>query len=157
MMVSSLLLKLIKFGIGFILFIPLYVGGSFFLPFIFPKIWLFQLITEIILLFYVVLAVSDGRYRPKLNLAIYALLLLTVVLIITGFTGIDVFRSFWGNTERMSGTIAWLHFAAFAVMLSGVLKSEKDWRNFFAVAVLISVLEFFYVLAQYLGQYFIAL
>ena len=156
-MVSNLLLKLIKLGIGFVLFIPLYVGGSFFFPFIFPKIWLFQLITEIILLFYIVLAVSDSRYRPKLNLATYALLSLTIILIITGFTGIDVFRSFWGNTERMSGTIAWLHFAAFAVMLSGVLKSEKDWRNFFAVAVLISVLEFFYVLAQYLGQYFIAL
>src|SRR3989344_2617659 len=150
MMVSSLLLKLIKFGIGFILFIPLYVGGSFFFPFIFPKIWLFQLITEIILLFYVVLAVSDGRYRPKLNLAIYALLLLTVVLIITGFTGIDVFRSFWGNTERMSGTIAWLHFAAFAIILSGVLKSGKEWRGFFTIAVLISVLEFFYVLTQYI-------
>jgi len=161
---SNLLLKLIKFGIGFILFIPLYVGGSFFFPFIFPKIWLFQLVTEIILLFYIVLAVSDSRYRPKLNLITYALLSLTVILIITGFTGIDVFRSFWGNTERMSGIIAWLHFAAFAIILSGVLsaqggsasggKSEKEWRTFFGIAISVSVLEFFYVLAQYLGQYF---
>src|SRR3989338_3181048 len=152
-MVSSLLLKLIKFGIGFILFIPLYVCGSFFFPFIFPKIWLFQLVTEIILLFYIVLAVSDSRYRPKLNLITYALLSLTVILIITGFTGIDVFRSFWGNTERMSGIIAWLHFAAFAIILSGVLsaqggsasggKSEKERRNFFGIAFLVGVLEFF--------------
>ena len=131
------------------MFIPLYVGGSFFFPFIFPKIWLFQLVTEIILLFYVVLAVSDSRYRPKLNLAAYALLSLTIILIITGFTGIDVFRSFWGNTERMSGTIAWIHFAAFAFILSSVLKSGKEWRNFFAIAILVSVLEFFYILAQY--------
>ncbi len=145
---SNLLLKLIKFGIGFVLFIPLYVGGSFFFPFIFPKIWLFQLVTEIILLLYVVLAVSDSRYRPKLNLAVYALLLLTVILIITGFTGIDVFRSFWGNTERMSGTIAWFHFAAFAFILSAVLKSGKEWQSFFKIAVAVSVLEFFYVLAQ---------
>ena len=151
---SNILLKLIKFGIGFVLLIPLYVGGSFFFPFIFPKIWLFQLITEIILLFYIVLAIADNRYRPKLNLVAYALLILTTILIITGFTGIDVFRSFWGNTERMSGTIAWLHFAAFAFILSAVLKSEKEWRNFFAIAVSVSVLEFFYVLAQYLGQYF---
>ncbi len=159
MAMSNLLLKLIKFGIGFILFIPLYVGGSFFFPFIFPKIWIFQLVTEIILLFYVALAVLDSRYRPKLNLVSCALLSLTIILIITGFTGIDVFRSFWGNTERMSGTVAWLHFAAFAFILSAVLsaqggsasggKSEKEWRNFFSVAVLVSVLEFFYVLAQY--------
>ena len=118
---SSLLLKLIKLGVGFILFIPLYVGGSFFFPFIFPKIWLFQLATEIILFFYVILAIYDNRYRPKLNLVTYALLALTLVLVITGFTGIDVFRSFWGNTERMSGVIAWFHFVAFAIILSEIL------------------------------------
>ena len=150
-MKSIILLKLIKFGVGFILFIPLYVGGSFFFPFIFPKIWLFSLVTEIIFFLYVVLAISDSRYRPKINLVFWALALLTAVLIITSFTGIDVFRSFWGNTERMSGVIFWVHFAAFAVMLSSIFKAEKEWKNFFGLAVLVSVLEFFYVLGQYLN------
>ncbi len=148
---SNTLLKLIKFGIGFILFIPLYVGGSFFFPFIFPKIWLFQLITEIIFFFYVVLAISDNRFRPKWNLAIGAVILLTIILVITGFTGVDVFRSFWGNTERMSGVIAWFHFVAFAIILSSVLKTEKEWQKFLGITVFVSVLEFFYVAAQYLG------
>lgn len=151
---SNILLKLIKFGIGFILFIPLYVGGSFFFPFIFPKIWLFQLITEIILFLYVVLAISDNRYRPKYNLVFYAIFALTAVLIITSFTGIDVFRSFWGNSERMSGVIAWFHFVAFAIILNGILKTEKEWRNFFGIAAVVSILEFFYVLAQYFGASF---
>ena len=146
---SNILLKLIKFGIGFILFIPLYVGGSFFFPFIFPKIWLFCLITEIIFFFYVILAVSDARFRPKFNWVLRAVILLTFILIITSFTGIDIFRSFWGNTERMSGVIAWFHFVAFAIILSGILKTEKEWRNFFGIAVVVSILEFFYVLAQY--------
>ncbi|MEK7578372.1 MAG: O-antigen ligase family protein, partial [Patescibacteria group bacterium] len=158
---SNTLLKLIKFGIGFILFIPLYVGGSFFFPFIFPKIWLFQLATEIIFFFYVVLAISDSRFRPKFNLVLGAVLLLTLILIITSFTGVDIFRSFWGNTERMSGVIAWFHFVAVAVILSSVLspfggspeggKNEREWRNFFGIAVVVGVLEFFYVLAQYFG------
>ncbi|HAN62070.1 hypothetical protein A3K33_01140 [Candidatus Azambacteria bacterium RIFOXYC1_FULL_41_20] len=148
---SNILLKLIKFGIGFILFIPLYIGGSFYFPFIFPKIWLFQLVVEIILFCYIVLALMDARYRPKWNLAIGAVSLLTLILAVTGFTGVDAFRSFWGNTERMSGIIAWFHFVAFAVILSGVSKVEKDWRKFFGIAVFVSVLEFFYVLAQYLG------
>src|SRR3989338_10455321 len=148
---SNILIKLIKFGSGFILFIPLYVGGSFFFPFIFPKIWLFGLVTEIIFFLYVILAISDNRYRPKINLVFWALALLTLVLVITSFTGIDPFRSFWGNTERMSGVIYWLHFAAFAVILSGVLKSGKEWKNFFGIAVFVSILEFFYVLAQYLN------
>lgn len=146
---SSILLKLIKSGIGFILFIPLYVGGSFFFPFIFPKIWLFSLVTEIIFFLYVVLAVSDSRYRPKINLVFWAIALLTIILVITGFTGIDAFRSFWGNTERMSGVIFWLHFAVFAIILGAVLKNESEWKNFFGIAVFVSVLEFFYVLAQY--------
>jgi len=146
---SNVLLKLIKFGIGFILFIPLYVGGSFFFPFIFPKIWLFQLVTEIILFFYVLLALIDARFRPKWNLAIGAVILLTIILVITSFTGVDAFRSFWGNTERMSGLIAWFHFVAFAIILSSVLKTEKEWRNFLGVAVVVSVLEFFYVLVQH--------
>ena len=148
---SGFLLKLIKFGIGFILFIPLYVGGSFFFPFIFPKIWLFQLVTEIILFFYIILATSDARFRPKFNWVLKAAILLTLILIITSFTGVDAFRSFWGNTERMSGVIAWFHFIVFAVILSGILKTEKEWQNFFGIAVIVSVLEFFYVLAQYFG------
>ena len=148
---SNVLLKLIKIGIGFILFIPLYIGGSFFFPFIFPKIWLFQVVTEIILFFYVLLALIDARFRPKWNLAIGAVILLTIILVITSFTGVDAFRSFWGNTERMSGLIAWFHFVAFAIILSSVLKTEKEWRNFFGIAVIVSVLEFFYVLAQYVG------
>ena len=146
---SNILLKLIKFGIGFVLFIPLYVGGSFFFPFIFPTIWLFGLVTEIIFFFYVILAVSDVRFRPKFNWVLKAAILLTLILIITSFTGIDVFRSFWGNTERMSGVIAWFHFFAFAIILSGVFKTEKEWRNFFGIAVIVSIFEFFYVLAQY--------
>ncbi len=132
------------------MFIPLYIGGSFFFPFIFPKIWIFQLIVEIILFFYIILAISDSRYRPKLNLVTYALAILTIILIITSFTGVDAYRSFWGNTERMSGIIAWFHFFAFAVILSGILKTEREWRNFFAVAVVVSVFQFFYVLTQYI-------
>ena len=148
---SNILLKLIKFGIGFILFIPLYIGGSFYFPFIFPKIWLFQLVIEIILFFYVILALKGAQFRPKWNLVIGAVSLLTLILAVTGFTGIDAFRSFWGNTERMSGIIAWFHFVAFAVILSGVLKTEKEWRKFFGIADFVSGLAFLYVLAQYLG------
>lgn len=148
---SNVLLKLIKFGIGFILFIPLYIGGSFYFPFIFPKIWLFQIVVEIIIFFYIILALTNARFRPKWNWVFGAAAILTAILILTSFTGIDAFRSFWGNTERMSGVIAWFHFVAFAVILSGVLKTEKEWRKFFGIAVIVSVLEFFYVLGQYLG------
>ena len=146
---SNILLKIIKFGIGFILFIPLYVGGSFFFPFIFPKIWLFCLIIEIIFFFYIILSVSDARFRPKFNWVLKAVILLTLILIITSFTGIDTFRSFWGNTERMSGVIAWFHFLGFAIILASIFKNEKEWRNFFGIAVVVSIFEFFYVLAQY--------
>ncbi|MDP2638718.1 MAG: O-antigen ligase family protein [Candidatus Azambacteria bacterium] len=148
---SNILIKLIKFGIGFILFIPLYIGGSFYFPFIFSKIWLFQLVIEIILFLYIILMLIDARFRPKWNLVIGTVALLTATLVITGFTGIDVFRSFWGNTERMSGIISWFHLVAFSVILFGVFKTEKDWRKFFGIAVFVSILEFFYVLAQYLG------
>ncbi len=146
---SNFLQKTIKFGIGFVLFIPLYVGGSFFFPFIFPKIWIFQLVVEIIFFFYVLLALTDSRFRPTRNIVFGALAALTAILIITSFTGIDAFRSFWGNTERMSGVITWFHFAAFAVILAGVLKTEKEWSKFFGIAVLSSIFQFFYVSAQY--------
>jgi len=148
---SNVLLKLIKFGIGLILFIPLYVNGSFFFPFIFPKIWLFQLITEIIFFFYIILAISDNRFRPKWNWIFGAAVILTIILILTSFTGVDVFRSFWGNTERMSGVITWFHFVVFAIILAGILKTEKEWQKFFGITVFVSVLEFFYLLAQYFG------
>ena len=154
---SNILVKLIKFGIGFVLFIPLYVGGSFFFPFIFPKIWLFQLVIEVTSFFYVILALRDARYRPKFNLITCALLALTAILIITSLTGIDTFRSFWGNTERMSGIITWFHFVVFAIILSAVLKTDREWKNYFGIAVVVSILEFFYVLAQYFGANFVLL
>jgi hypothetical protein len=125
------------------------VGGSFYFPFIFPKIWLFQLVVEIIFFFYVLLALTDVRFRPTRNIVFGALGALTAILILTSFTGIDAFRSFWGNTERMSGVIAWFHFAVFAVILASILKTEKEWSKFFGIAVLASILQFFYVLAQY--------
>ncbi len=148
---SNILLKLIRFGIGIILFIPLYIGGAFYFPFIFPKIWIFQMIVEIIFFLYVILALSDSRYRPKFGLAAKAVIFLTLILILTSLTGVDAFRSFWGNTERMSGIIAWIHFAVFAVILSAIFKTGKEWRNFLGIAVFVSVLEFFYVLGQYLN------
>ena len=83
------------------------------------------------------------------------LALLILVLIITSFTGIDAYRSFWGNTERMSGVISLIHFAAAAVILLGVFKTEKEWQAYFGIAVLVGVLEFFYVLLQYFGASFV--
>lgn len=139
--------KIIKLGILLSLFTPLVISNSTFYPYIFGKAIFFQVLIEILLIFYLVLIIQKPEFQPKVTPLNIALLVYFLVLILTTFTSLDPIRSFWSIQQRMTGTFNLLHFGAFFLIVSSVFKSRRDWfwllRTSLLVSALVSIYELF--------------
>lgn len=116
---------------GKILFTPFYFYTGMFFPYITGKNFFFRIAVEIISALYIVLAMLDARYRPKFSPVLWAVAATLSALVISTILGVDTYRSFWSNFERMEGLISHLHLAAYFLVLASVLKTELEWRRFF--------------------------
>ena len=129
--------KIIKFGIFLSLFTPLIVSKGTFFPFIFGKAIFFQVLIEILLVFWLIL-LFQGKINlrwTKLNLA---LLIYFLILILATFFGVDPIRSFWSTQERMTGTFNLLHFLGFFFIINSCLKTKKDQLLLLQISLLAS-------------------
>lgn len=148
-------LTIIKFGIIAALFTPFIIWSNFLYPYIFPKNFLFQIIIEVVLFFYLILAAQNPKYRPRLNSLLVAVGLLAIILILSSILGVNFYRSFWGNAERMSGIFTYLHFFALFLILASVFKEKKDWFLIFDSQIFVGLLLTFYGFAQKLNLSFV--
>lgn len=149
---NAIIRKTIVFGLFLIPFIPLYVSTSMFFPFITGKNFAFRIIVEIVFALWALLAIRDASYRPRKTPILLACVAFVGVLIVANSFGLNPSRSFWSNYERMEGLISHLHFLAYFVVLSSVLKTESDWFKFFHTSIFVSMLVGFFGLYQ-LGGY----
>jgi len=152
---SYILLKLIKIGVFFILFLPLVMGSTFFFPFIVPKNVFFRIATEVIFAAYLVLAHLKPEFRPTFNKIVWSVLLFLGVSTVATFAGIGIYSSVWGNYERMSGLFHLGHLVMYFFVLIGVFKNKKDWHSFLTFSVVASSLMCILGLAQWLGVPFL--
>lgn len=148
-------LRIIKFGIYLCLFIPLMVGSRFVFPYVFPKVAAFRLIVEVILFFYLILAMQNSSYRPRLSIVGYLLLLYVVILFLASAFGVNFYRSFWSNTERSDGLVSIFHFLIFFIILISVFKERDQWYRFFNYSIIASFLVSLYALGQRLNLSFL--
>ena len=139
-------LFIIRWGIYLVLFTPLIIHTRFFFPFVTPKTIFFRIVVEIILAAYILLAISNSRYRPKINALTMAIVLFLAIFILASLTGINLERSFWSTYERMTGVLPMLHLLAFFIVLTSVFKTRKDWEKFLGVSIIVGVLLSLYVL-----------
>ena len=130
--------QIIKYLLIATMFIPLIVGGDFNFPYIAPKIFVFEIIVEIIFLLWLWLILKKPEYRPKKNILTISLSLFFAILIITAFTGVNPNRSFFMDYERMDGIFHLLHFYVFFLVLSSFFRKRSDWEELFALSVLVS-------------------
>ncbi|MEW6610775.1 MAG: O-antigen ligase family protein [Patescibacteria group bacterium] len=130
---------------------PLLVHSSFIFPFISTKTFWFRSLVEGAAAFYVVLAFRVPLYRPKLSLAMKAMVGYLAVAIIASLFGENLYRSFWGNIERGEGLLTLLHVFAYAFLCAQVLKSQKLWECFFAGSLFVAVLVALYGIGQRWG------
>lgn len=127
MQIKNILRYGILAGVFAIPFIPFIVSSSMFFPFITGKNFTFRIITEILFALWAVLALHDAAYRPRFSWLNVALVAFLVVIGLADLLGANPFQSFWSNFERMEGYITLLHLAAYFLVASTVLATEKVW------------------------------
>ena len=143
---EKIYLFIIEWGTYLALFTPLILLRDYFFPFVSPKTIFFRIVVDIIFVAYVLLAVSNPRYRPRINILTASIIVFLGILVLTSFTGINLEKSFWSTFERMTGLLTFFHLFAFFIILTSVFRERKYWERILTVSIIIGVLLSFYVL-----------
>ncbi|MDD5068354.1 MAG: O-antigen ligase family protein [Candidatus Pacebacteria bacterium] len=148
---NKILHRSILVGIFALLLIPFLVFNSMFFPFITGKNFVFRIIVEIIFGLWLILIFRDRRFLPKRSALFYAFLAFIVAITLADFLGVNPYRSFWSNFERMEGLITHLHLFALFLVGSSVLNTKKLWTRFFNSALVVSMAMALYGFLQLFG------
>jgi O-antigen ligase len=162
---QSILKKVVWACLLIIPFLALYVASGhsldfpnwgtsgFYFPFISGKNLAFRLLVEIAFFSWVVLALKDASYRLNIRksplLIAYAVFM--TVLLLADVFGVDPFRSFWSNFERMEGFIGHIHLFAYFVVLSAMLRNVGDYSRMFKAFVISNAAVLVFGYGQLLG------
>ncbi len=143
-------LWIIRIGLYIVPFIPLYISKVLFFPYITGKAFVFRIIVEIIFAAWILLAIFYKEYRPRKTVLLTAISIFIFVVVLATVFGINPYKSFWSNFERMEGLVAHLHLFAYFLVLAHVFK-KKDWLVFWNLFIVAGLLENTYALFQKLG------
>lgn len=149
---SELLKKSIVYGLSFLFFlIPNLVLGSYFFPFIFPKIIFAALIIQILFILYLFYFIKERKlnFNIKKSLIIFALYF--IALIVSSIFGADFYQSFWGNAERMEGLYFLINFLLLLAILTQILEEKSNLMIILRSFLLGTLLTFIYVVLQALN------
>ena len=147
---EKVLLGFIKLGLILVLFSPLVVSSSTLFPFVFGKMIFIRVVVEIVLGFYIILALFFPKWRPKKSLLFYSLLGYLLILSLSTLFSVSPYRSFWSTIERMDGLFNLVHWLAFFVVLVSCLRTWPQWLQFLNLNFLASVLVALYAFFQQL-------
>ncbi len=134
-------------GLGALAFlVPLLVfPQDYIFPFIVPKILFFRTIVLLMVFGYgLLLAIDRKRYMPRKAPLVFAVGAFLLSWLLSTIFGVDSYQSLWNNHERMLGLFTLLHFGAYFIVLSSVIRSRADWRFleriFLAIGTLVMLL-----------------
>jgi len=150
-MIDKILVRFIKITAALALFAPLYVDSSFIFPYVFPKTALFQVFVEIMFFAWLILMVGRPEFRPRRSRIVWAIGLFLTIVFLASLFGVNFQLSFWSSYERMTGLITMLHYFAFFLVLTSVLKTKKDWLMIFDFFIGASILLSLFGLGQRFG------
>lgn len=134
-MAQKVYLNILKFGIYFSLISVFLVFKDFLFPFITSKQIFFNIVIEILLIFWLAFIVKYPEYRPKKSWISIGLLGFFTALILSCFSSVDFNLSFWGDVERMLGVFHLLHFLAFYFIIITVFREWRDWKVLFIASI----------------------
>jgi tetratricopeptide (TPR) repeat protein/O-antigen ligase len=123
-----------------------------FFPFITGKNFTFRILVEIIFAAWLLLVYYDASYRPKKNWVAIAVASFVGIVALADIFGINPFRSFWSNYERMEGLISLLHVAAYFFIVTTIVLTERLWEKFFHVLFGVNFFLTLYSLLQISGE-----
>ncbi|MFA7216945.1 MAG: tetratricopeptide repeat protein [Candidatus Paceibacterota bacterium] len=149
---KNFLLYTVVGGLFIVPIIPFIVTGTMFFPFIVGKGFFFRILIEIIFGAYLLLAIIEPSYRPKLSLVTKSIGVFALVILLADLLGENPFKSFWSNFERMEGYILILHLVIYYIVATGVFRKISDWDRWFSASLLTSLAVSLYSLAQIFGK-----
>jgi len=138
-------------GVFLLPFVPLIVSTNLFFPYITGKNFAFRLIVEFITACYLGLALINPAYRPRRNWIFGTFLAFITIIAIADAQGVNPFKSFWSNFERMDGWVTIAHLFCYLVVAATVINAENLWRKLFELTLAISVFVDLWGFAQILG------
>ncbi len=118
---------------------------------IFPKMFLYRIFIELLLICYLLLLAKGKIQKPKLNFINVAFGIFVLISLIMGFIGKDPARSFWGSFERFQSNFDFLHYWVLLLILPCFIPAKEKWlswlKNLNISYLFISfVLYIFYIL-----------
>ncbi|RLC37764.1 hypothetical protein DRH27_03550, partial [Candidatus Falkowbacteria bacterium] len=146
-MSQKLYLYILKYGAIASLITVFFTFKSLLFPFITSKQISFNILIEILFIFWIAFIVKYPEYRPKISYITFGLIAFLAAITLTCFTGVDFNLSFWGDVERMLGVFHVLHFLALYLIIITVFKSWEDWQIFLITSISIAVLVAIYGVA----------
>lgn len=145
-------LKWVMYGSVFAVpFVLLIVSGTMFFPYITGKNFAFRILVEIGFAAWLLLALYDKSYRPRVSYILYSILGLVAVMFMADLLGEYPAKSIWSNFERMEGWVTLVHFFMYFLILGAILKSEQLWKYFLNTALVAATIMSLYALTQIAG------
>ena len=134
------------------IFAVVIVMDSMFFPFIGGKDYFFRFSVELSLIFFVLAwayemragelkALLRGIFRKPLVIAATAFA--AAYLLACAFA-YDAYAAFWSNYERGEGGFQMIHYWLFFILLTLLLKTERDWQNMFKFSLAAAALMILY-------------
>lgn len=151
MQLNTFLRYILIGGIFLAPFIAFIVSTSMFFPFITGKNFAFRILTEILFAGWLILALKDHAYRPRLSWILGAIAVFVCIIALADIFGVNPGKSIWSNFERMEGLVTLIHLLLYFVVVGSVLNTEKLWSWFWNTAVVASVFMGLYAILQLLG------
>ncbi len=127
------------------------VFNNLLFPYISSKQIYFNILIEILLVFWLALIIKYPEWRPKKSWISIGLIAFFAALFLSSIFGVDINLSFWGDIERMLGVFPLLHFLVFYFIIITVFRSAKDWRNLLLASVIAGVLISLHGIGQKIG------
>lgn len=137
---EKVLLWVIKSIIFIIPILPLYISPSLVFPYISGKNFAFRILVEIAGALWLALIFLQKEYRYKHSPVSISILIFTFIVGLADLMGVNPYKSFWSNYQRMEGYITILHLALYFMIIQTVLRSRKDWITVFNVLVVVSLI-----------------
>lgn len=136
-------------GLFLVIFIPLYIENNFIYPDVTGKNFAFRIIVDVVFAAWLILALCEAKYRPKISGIVLSFAMLLIVMFFANVFGVDPYSSFWSNLERMDGYITLVYAFLYMLLLSSVLQSKQIWSWLLDISLAIAVLIAFYGLAEF--------
>ncbi|MFA5359805.1 MAG: O-antigen ligase family protein [Patescibacteria group bacterium] len=115
-------------------------------PYITSKQLYFNILVEILMIFWLGLIIKYPEVRPKKSWVTFGLAAFLGALFVSSVFGVDFNLSFWGDVERMLGLFHVVHFFLFYLILITVFRKPNDWRNLFIISISAAALVCLYSL-----------